>query len=373
MAEKSKDDKTEKPTAQRLKKARQQGQVVRSRDIATAIGIFVGLKLVVLLMPGYLEDFRRLFALAFAPLDGDGAFENVWSVAFADALRLTALMVLPLAVVPLAIVVGSLVPGGWVLNLGQLQPKFERFNPLTNLGRLFTAKHATDVLTPIAKSIALCFVLYEVCRDSAGRYVQLQAMTLDQALLNGATLLSDGVMALCAVFVVFALLDLPMQVFIFLRGQRMSKRELKDEYKESEGRPEVKQRIRQLQRQLARRGARISVPGADAVIVNPEHYAVAIRYDEKRSDAPFVVAKGVDEMALYIRAIASEHEVPVITMPPLARAIYNTSQINQQIPAALYKAVAQVLNYVLQLKAFRTGRRKAAPYLPDVAVPSHLT
>lgn len=373
MAEGSKDDKTEKPTAQRLKKARRQGQVVRSRDLATAIGIFVSLKLMMLTLPGHLEDFRRLFILGFAPLDGEGAFDNVWSTVFSDALRLTALMVLPLAVVPLAIIVGSLVPGGWVFHPGHLQPKLERFNPIAHLGRIFSAKHAHEVLTPIVKACVLCGVLYFFCRDSVERYIRLQALTLDQALIFGAGLLSDGVMALCAVFVVSALIDLPLQSFLFLKGQRMSKRELKDEYKESEGRPEIKQRIRQLQRQFARRGIRKSVPDADAVVVNPEHYAVAIRYDEKRSDVPFVVAKGVDEMALYIREVAVEHEVPVLAMPPLARAIYNTSQVNQQIPVALYRAVAQVLNYVLQLKAFRSGRRPAAPHLPDVAVPSHLT
>jgi flagellar biosynthetic protein FlhB len=282
-------------------------------------------------------------------------------------------MVLPLAVVPLAIIVGSLVPGGWVFNPGHMQPKLERFNPIAHLGRIFSTKHASEVLTPIAKSVVLCLVLYVFCRDSVERYVSLQAMTLDQALVFGAGLLSDGVMSLCTVFIIFALIDVPLQTFMFLRGQRMSKRELKEEYKESEGSPEIKQRIRQLQRQFARRSVRKSVPDADAVIVNPEHYAVAIRYDEKRSDAPFVVAKGMDEMALYIKEVAAEHEVPVITMPPLARAIYHTSQINQQIPVALYRAVAQVLNYVLQLKAFRSGRRQSAPHLPDVAVPSHLT
>ena len=115
------------------------------------------------------------------------------------------------------------------------------------------------------------------------------------------------------------------------------------------------------------------IRNADAVIVNPEHYAVAVKYDEKRAEAPFVVAKGVDEMALYIRELAGQHAIPIVPLPPLARAIYNTSQVNQQIPAALYKAVAQVLHYVLQLKAFQSGRRPAQPHLPDVNVPSHLT
>ena len=154
----------------------------------------------------------------------------------------------------------------------------------------------------------------------------------------------------------------------------MSKQELKEEHKSNEGKPEVKQRIRQLQHQLAQRSVRKSVPGADVVIVNPEHYAVALKYDTSRAEAPFVVAKGVDEMALYIKRIAREHDIETLSLPPLARAIYNTSQVQQQIPAQLYQAVSQVLNYVLQLNAFRAGRRQAPPRFPnEMVVPSHLS
>lgn len=366
-------DKTEKATPQKLRKAREQGQVVRSRDVSTAIGILVSLKLMVVLAPGNLEDFRRLFAQSFVPLAGDGVLDNVWSTAFTDAMSLLVKMIIPLAVIPMAIVAGSMLPGGWIFNPTHLQPRFDRLDPIANLSRLFTAKHASEVLLPIAKALVLVVVLYHTCKGSATNFMGLQSMTLDQALIRGAALMMDGIMALCMVFVIFALIDLPLQNIIFLRGQRMSHRELKDEYKENEGSPEVRQRIRQLQRQFARRGLKKSVPGADAIIVNPEHYAVALKYDEKRAEAPFVVAKGVDEMALYIRELANEHHIPIIPLPPLARAIYNTSQVNQQIPAALYKAVAQVLHYVLQLKAFKSGRRPSQPRLPDVNVPSHLT
>jgi flagellar biosynthetic protein FlhB len=161
-----------------------------------------------------------------------------------------------------------------------------------------------------------------------------------------------------------------VQTFVFMREQRMSKREVKEEHKTSEGRPEIKQRIRQIQQKMSRGAVRKAVPTADVVIVNPEHYAVAVKYDERRAQAPFVIAKGVDEMALFIKALAIEHDVEVVTLPPLARAIYNTSQVNQQIPAALYEAVASVLAYVLQIQAFRKGRRNALPALPsDLSFP----
>lgn len=367
-------DKSEKPSQQKLRKTREKGQVVRSRDLATAVGILVSLKLIVLMMPSLLDDFRDLFALGFVPLDGDGALDNAWSARFAAASTLLLKMLLPLCAVPLAILIASLLPGGWVLNVEHWQPKLERLSPIKNLGRLVSPKHLFEVATSVLKATALCCVLWYVCSRGVTDFLMLQALPLDRALIAGADLMLDSIMALCAVFVVFALVDVPAQTFFFLRNLRMTKQEVKEEHKSSEGRPEVKQRIRQLQRQMARRGVRKAVPGADVVIVNPEHYAVALKYDERRAQAPFVIAKGVDEMALYIRAIAAEHSVETVELPPLARAIYNTSQVNQQIPLPLYRAVAQVLTYVLQLKAFRRGQRRGEPRLPtDLVIPKHLS
>lgn len=365
MADTSTEDKSEKASAQKLRKAREQGQVARSRDWATALGLLVSLKLLLVLMPGYLADFRALFGIGFAALDGDGTLDNLWSIAFTTTMLLLAKMLAPLFAVPLIVSIGSLVPGGWVLSGENLKPKLDRLNPLSYAQRLTQPKHLVELATTIVKATALGLVLWHVVSSGREAFMQLQAQPLDQALAGGAGLMVDGIMALCAVFIVFALIDVPVQHFIYLRGQRMGRREMKEEHKSTEGRPEVRQRIRQIQQQIARRGVRKTVPGADVVIVNPEHYAVALKYDADRAEAPFVVAKGVDEMALYIRAVATEHKVEIVPLPPLARAIYNTSQVNQQIPAPLYRAVAQVLGYVLQLKAFRSGQRPQRPDLPD--------
>jgi flagellar biosynthetic protein FlhB len=273
-------------------------------------------------------------------------------------------MVAPLLLVPVLLLVASLLPGGWAVSVENLQPKLERLNPVSNLGRLFTGKHMAGVAASIAKSVLLCVVLWFVCTGSAQQFQRLQALPLPEAIAQGVGLLLSGVTAMVLVFVLFAFIDLPVQVFFFLRGQRMSKQDVKEEHKSTEGRPEVKSRIRQLQLQMARRSLNKTVPQADVVIVNPEHYAVALKYDEQRAQAPFVLAKGVDEMALYIRQLARTHHVEVVSQPPLARAIYKTSQVQQQIPIALYGAVALVLNYVLQLKAFQAGRRPHPPGLP---------
>ncbi|QJD99020.1 flagellar type III secretion system protein FlhB [Massilia forsythiae] len=367
-------DKTEKASAQKLKKAREQGQVVRSKDLATAVGILVSLKLFVFLLPDYLESFRALFRLVYAPLGAAGSTENALSVVWGGAAALLVKMVLPLLGVPLAIVVASLVPGGVAFSANNLMPRFDRFSPIRNLGQLGSAKHWSTFAISVGKAALLGVVLVHVVRSGVGAWVDLQRMPLNDALLHGAGLMFDGLMSLVTVFLLFALIDVPLQSFLFARGQRMSKQEVKEEYKSNEGKPEVKSRIRQLQQQLARRNVNKTVPGADVVIVNPEHYAVALKYDLERAEAPFVVAKGVDEMALYIRAIAAKHKIETIALPPLARAIYNTSQVQQQIPAQLYQAVSQVLNYVLQLNAFRAGRRQAAPRFPnEVVVPAHLS
>jgi flagellar biosynthetic protein FlhB len=373
VAEAHNGDKTEKASPHKLREARKQGQVPRSKDVATAVGIVVAVWLSFWQMPDWLADFRRLFALAFASLGGRGTLENVWSMLFAGSLTLLVKMLLPLLVIPLLIVVFSLLPGGWIFVGQHFFPQLKRLNPLSHLGRVVSAKHASEVGKSILKALLLGGVLYSVARSAMQDFFALQDLPLDEALAAAGARLLQALLALAAVFVLFAVIDLPLQWLLFQREQRMSKQDLKDEYKKTEGSPQIKQRIRQVQQQLAQRGLRKSVPTADVIIVNPTHYAVALKYDEDRAEAPFIIAKGVDEMALCIGRIAAEHDIAVLTIPPLARAVYHTTQVNQQIPAPLYRAVAQVLTYVLQLKAFRSGQRRVRPTLPDdLPVPAHL-
>ncbi|MDC7697562.1 flagellar type III secretion system protein FlhB [Vogesella indigofera] len=373
MAEAHNGDKTEKASPHKLREARKQGQVPRSKDVATAVGIVVAVWLSFWQMPDWLADFRRLFALAFASLGGRGTLENVWSMLFAGSLTLLVKMLLPLLVIPLLVVVFSLLPGGWIFVGKHFFPQLKRLNPLSHLERVVSAKHASEVGKSILKALLLGGVLYGVARSAMQDFFALQDLPLDEALAAAGARLLQALLALAAVFVLFAVIDLPLQWLLFQREQRMSKQDLKDEYKKTEGSPQIKQRIRQVQQQLAQRGLRKSVPTADVIIVNPTHYAVALKYDEDRAEAPFIIAKGVDEMALCIGRIAAEHDIAVLTIPPLARAVYHTTQVNQQIPAPLYRAVAQVLTYVLQLKAFRSGQRRVRPTLPDdLPVPAHL-
>lgn len=366
MADSSTGDKSEQATDHKLRKTREEGQVARSRDLATAVGLVATLQVTTLFLPDYLRQFQRLFERGYADAASGQVLGSSMGMLWSDAAWLFMQMCLPLFITPLLVAVSSLVPGGWLFSAKNLQPKLSRLSPLSNLGKFFKAKHYGDLLMSVLKVGAVGTVVYHFCSANMWRFASLPGMSLDGAVREGMALLLSGVMSIVVIFILLALLDVPLQRFFFLRGQRMSKQEVKEEHKNNEGRPEVKSRIRQIQQQLARRGLRATVPQADAIIVNPEHYAVAVRYDSQRAEAPFVLAKGMDEMALYIRDLARRHQIEVVSAPALARAIYHTSQVNQQIPAQLYRSVAQVLHYVLQIKAFRQGQRPALPELPRI-------
>ncbi|AJC21380.1 flagellar type III secretion system protein FlhB [Pandoraea pulmonicola] len=357
-------DKSEAPSAQKLRRAREQGQVARSRDTATAVGIMASVAVLAVSAPSQLDAFRSLYAAAFADLAGIG-FDDAWTALLPAAMWLLAKLLAPLAAIPLCIGVAAMLPGGYVFSTTLLKPKWQRLSPKANLGRLVSIKHYAQVGTAILKVALVASVLVLVIRARWDALLALQASAPREAIAVGLDLLRDAVLVLGGAFVAFALLDLPLQRFFFLRDQRMTKQEVKQEHKQTEGRPEVKQRIRQIQRRLAERSLRRTVPTADVVIVNPTHYAIALKYDTGRAQAPFVVARGLDETAAVLRRIAREHGIDVVSAPPLARALYHTSQVNQQIPAALYDAVAVVLAYVLQLRAWRAGERTMQPERPD--------
>lgn len=359
-------DKSEQASGRKLNQAREQGQVARSRDLATAVGLVATLQVMIIFMPDYLQMFRAIFLRGFSDTSGEGAIDNMLGSIWTDAGWLFLYMVLPLFITPVLIAAASLYPGGWVLSLQALQPKLNRFSPAQNLSKFFKAKHYSDLGMSILKVILVGSVVYNFYSSNMSNFTALPRKTLDLAVRGGVDLLLSGIMSVVTIFVILALLDVPLQRFLFMKGQRMSKKEVKEEHKSSEGNPQVKRRIRQLQMQMSRRSIRSTVPQADAIIVNPEHYAVAIRYDTQRAQAPYVLAKGVDEMAMYIREIARKHQIEVVSAPPLARAIYHTSQVNQQVPAPLYRSIAQVLHYVLQIQAFRSGQRPSRPEMPQV-------
>ena len=215
-------------------------------------------------------------------------------------------------------------------------------------------------------------LLYNYLSHQLQPILHIQTLPLNQGVVTILAILFEGILLLGFALLLFGVIDIPYQRWEHLKELKMTKQELKEEFKNNEGRPEVKQRIRQVQQQFARRQINNAVPKADVIITNPTHYAVALKYDPTLSDAPFVVAKGIDETAMHIQRIARENQVEVVNAPPLTRSIYHTTAIEQAIPSQLYVAVAHILNYVLQLKSFRKGHGDQPTPLPSFSIPKHL-
>jgi flagellar biosynthetic protein FlhB len=267
----------------------------------------------------------------------------------AAAIALSALLPIFAALVAVVLLAGIAV-GGWNFSPVALTPDFTRMSPLSGLKRLFGLRGASELGKAHFKSALVGGVAAGIVSWLFPQVLALGRMSASTAIGRGAGLMSLSFVWLCASLALVAAVDVPLQLFQFKRALRMTRQELRDEAKESDGRPETKQRIRQLQQMMARRRMMHKVPTADVVIVNPTHFAVALKYDPANMRAPRVLAKGVDLIAQNIRRIAEEHRVPVFESPKLARALYRSVDLNQEIPAGLYLAVAQVLSYVFRIR-----------------------
>ena len=368
----SSQEKTEKASEHKLRKSREDGQVTRSKDLATTVSLLATVLALKFCAGWYLQGLRDSFSLAYLDLNASELGLEDLRLMLAHSVVGFIKLLAPLLVTPVLVVLWSMLPGGWVFASKNFHFKASKLNPITGLGRIFGAQNASEFLKSLLKVSVLLGLACMVIPPTFARLMALQQSTVAMAVAGGLDLVFDVILMLMVVFVLFAVIDIPLQRFFFLKKMRMTKQERKEENKNQEGRPEVKSRIRQIQRQMAQRQVNRTVPLADAIIVNPQHYAVALKYDPAKAGAPYVLAKGLDETALYIRRIAQAHGLEVVEAPPLARALYHTTQINQQIPAPLYAAVAYVLTYVLQLKAYRNGLRPRPAPPEDLSIPDSL-
>ncbi|MGO9993934.1 MAG: flagellar biosynthesis protein FlhB [Steroidobacteraceae bacterium] len=344
-------ERTEEPSQRRLDQARERGQVPRSRELtnfATMIGGSAALVAIGGALAGCLSNIMRS-SLGFDPraLSDPGSMMT----AFGDAVSSAMVAVLPIFGVLIgAVILAAVVLGGWNFSPAALTPNFARMSPLAGLQRLF----GLHGIIELGKALLKCLVIGAVCAGIVSHMfadvMSLGHMPSRAAITRGAHLIGWAFVCLSSSLALIALIDVPLQLFQFKRSLRMTRQELRDEAKESDGRPETKSRIRQMQQQLARRRMMHKVPTADVVIVNPTHFAVALKYDQKNMRAPRVLAKGQDLVAANIRRIAEEHRVPVFESPKLARALYKSTDLDQEIPAGLYVAVAQVLSYIFRIR-----------------------
>jgi flagellar biosynthetic protein FlhB len=362
------------PASERkLSRAREDGQVPRSRDLGHFLVLGAAVAILVALAPR-LTDWMQ--SMLVAGLRFDAALlarPGLMTERATDMLVRLLLVVLPIGLVLAAIgVISSLMLGGWNFSFKALTPKFEKLNPFTGVVRLFSWSQMLQTLKTCGLALVIGLVGYLYLRAQTDAFAGLIAVSLPMAMSQMGQALLGGLLLLVGTLALFAVVDAPLQKFLYLKQLRMSKEEFKQEHKELEGNQEVKGKIKVRMREMSRRRMLAAVPQADLVVMNPTHYAVALKYDEHSMGAPKVVAKGADLMAITIRDTAKAAKVPVLQAPVLARALYAHAKLDREIPAALFAAVAQVLAYVYQMRAALKGQAPMPGELPALKVPTEL-
>lgn len=359
-------EKTERATPKRIEDARKRGQVVRSPELNAAAVTLAGGAALWLAGANIARRLTEMMRDALAINQIELLNPSVAMSQFVASMLQSALACAPvLGLTFIAAVVAPMALSGWNFSGAALGVKFERLDPIAGFGRMFSLRGFVEIGKAFAKFMLVAYVAWTVLRNQQAEILQLNSQPTVVALAHAAALCGSALLALGAALAFIAILDVPWQIWQYNKELRMSREEIREESKESDGSPEIKSRIRAVQQAMARRRMMAEVPRATVVITNPTHYAVALRYDDKRSRAPILVAKGAEAVAVRIREIAAEHGVPLVEAPPLARALYRGVEIGVEIPAALYVSVAQVLTYVFQLRTARSTGQTLPP-TPDI-------
>ena len=371
MAENSSAEQTEDPTARKLRNARDEGQVARSVELPAA-AVTIGAILTLFFMGGYwIKQMAEIFASGFKfdrkTLDNP----DLMMTAFAHQIGEAFLLIVPvLLVTAIMAILSSGATGGYLFSLKSTLPKFSKLSLLSGFKRMFGTNAAVELIKAILKFSLVSIVLWALVSRQMDKMMQLGQMAIEPALAAAGWMIAESALWLSLSLLVIALIDAPYQKYSFIKRMRMTKQEVKDEMKDMEGRPEVKQQIRRRQREMANNRMIQKVQDADVVITNPEHFAVALSYDPTGDGAPIMLAKGSDYMAARIREEAEKHGVEIFAAPPLARALYFSTEADQPVPESLYLAVAQVIAYVFSLADVRPG---VAPMLkPQPKVPASM-
>ncbi|WP_461520244.1 flagellar biosynthesis protein FlhB [Porticoccus sp.] len=355
-------ERTEQPTERRKQESRKKGQVPRSKELNTMLSLLATALGLMILGPSLVTEFAGLFEWALS-FDREEAFDkSSVSIRFAALMQSTLLVLVPFfGVAVLGAFAGPLAMGGWSFSPSAMAFKLEKIDPFQGLKRLFSPKSLMELIKTLIKFFLLIgatmFLFYCYIDEILALTNQSWTTAFDESI--GLLLWCLVILSSTLVFIV--MFDVPFELWNHNRQLKMTLQEIRDEMKETDGRPEVKGKIRSMQREISQRRMMQDVPKADVVITNPTHFAVALKYDERPGAAPKVVAKGRDLVALNIRNVAEEHSVTVFSSPPLARALYGTTEIGQEIPQNLYLAVARVLAYVYQLNQSAYGEYVPPP------------
>ncbi|RYY04178.1 MAG: flagellar biosynthesis protein FlhB [Gammaproteobacteria bacterium] len=373
MADDDSQEKTEEASGRKIEKAREEGQVPRSRDLTTSVVLLVGsiglLYFSDFMGEKYVEMTRENFILSretiFDPNAMIGHFVSTFYMGLVSMMPFMALMLA-------ASVIGPVALGGWLFSADALMPKMSRMDPMAGLKRMFSMKSLIELLKATAKVTIIIGATVMLLKHYSQPMFRMSDEDINLAIIHSVKISAYAAIALSACTLIIAAFDVPLQIYEYNKKLKMSKQELKDESKDTDGKPEVKGRIRQLQREMAQRRMMSNVPTADVIITNPTHYAVALKYNPEAMSTPILLAKGGDNIALKIREIAKAHNIEIIESPVLARAIFHTTELDNEIPSGLYLAVAQVLAYVFQLKSYRKGRGQKPKYPNNIKVPKDM-
>jgi len=366
-------EKSFEPSARRLDEARRRGQVPRSRELNTVAVTLAGVAAIVLLGDRLMQDLRGLVVEHFALSRADVFDPAAVLRHLGDALTASLLILAPFfAVTVAAAVLASVALGGVQVSTEALRFDLGKLSPLQGMKRILSLHGLAELVKALAKFVFLGGVAALLVWTEFEHFVRLATMEVDAALAETADLLGWTTLVVASSAIVLAMVDVPFQLWDYKRQLKMTQQEVRDELKDTEGRPEVRSRIRQLQREVARRRMMEEVPKADVIVTNPTHYAVALRYDAGRMQAPVLVAKGTELVAANIRKVGQAHAVPVVEAPALARSLYFNVELGDPIPAGLYLAVAKLLAYVFQLRTVRQ-QGGSAPDVPDFPVPDELS
>lgn len=368
MAEEAQQDRTERATPKRREDARKKGDVPRSREL-TMTGVMLSGAAALLLMARPMgNDLLRAFESGFT-IERELLLDDRYVVpAFAEIASKSLVSLVPFVVVLLcAVFLSATLIGGWSFSLKAAAFKVERLNPLKGIKRVFGANGLNELVKAIAKFSLVGVIAVSWLWYSSDELLALGRQPVAQAIPDALKMCGVSLLVVSLGLLVIAGFDVPFQLWQYEKKLRMTRQQVKDEFKETEGRPEVKARVRAMQQQIATRRMMEELPTADVVITNPTHFAVALKYDDVTMGAPKVIAKGKDLIAKRIREVATEHGVPLFSAPPLARVLFRTTEIGDEIPSRLYTAVAQILAYVYQLnETLRPGQRLPAPPVPDI-------
>ena len=353
MAEEGQDDeqKTEEPTQKRLDEAIKKGNIANSREVGGFLMMFALALTVAWFAPYMMKSTGHLLSrfiedAGTLPADKNGLAELLKQTIYGGL----GVIVGPLVAATVAAIAGGLLQNGLVISSEPLIPKFSKISPAAGLKRLFSMRSVVELIKNLLKITVVSVIAYTSVYPELGHLRQLPDTTTEGMLIFLAMLAKRVVIGAAIVMFFIAIMDVIYQRFQYMKSLRMTKQEIKDEYKQSEGDPMIKARLRRLRQERAKKRMMSAVPKADVVITNPTHFAVALTYDTKSMDAPMVVAKGQDLIALKIREIAEKNGVPIVENPPLARALYSSAEIDKEIPYNHYEAVAKVISYVYQLK-----------------------